>query len=631
MALVAIRLSADMLSRYGRIACLSAMLGLGMATALPSAAEPLLSAGPRLGFAVSLMHEAEYPRAIEELNRIAEVPLDASEKACAQVLTAECLARIGKPESAIDMFLAAEQHSDPELRAITIVRAADCCLTAGDHRRAREILHDRLDAWATSDLADVGNVLIGLSYFREHNFLEAQRHFMSITLKAESSSIRSLCQELADVSGKCLNAPTHSKDVATGLSALVPGAGQYYAGNKADGLVALSTIALYSILSKQADKTGNESASSIFGVLAVGLYIGNVYGGRRAAIVSNEATLEQLTTPADALADGFLKNCPPASLPWHVKSSSQQDKTATETSSWANILHLFEKRRFRECGTELRRHLYDFPRSEKRTLVGLLIALCTCGEGDFEHSVKQWKEMVPEIHDPYLTDCAQIGLALANFYEEDYESTLTMVGNIRNTSGSQDVKDIATFLESWSQIGTGQYDDASTGLDQIAASMQHPVVHHNAEALQTAIRSTGEPHMKNVETAKTLSRILPGAGQIYSGDIGDGLSAFVVNAAIINQVKEWWESDFHLGAAFLVWQGVLRFYKGNIYNAEVAATATNDRLRERFLSRLEQSQQIDLILLVKDLLLGATPERSMLPDFRYQSEDKIGGEAHTPM
>lgn len=87
--------------------------------------------------------------------------------------------------------------------------------------------------------------------------------------------------------------PMKSPLLAGVLSTIVPGLGKVYTGHSTDGLLSLLSIATFAYASYDGFVTSGSSSVRgwIFGTLAGGLYLGNIYGSAlSASIVRDEAT-----------------------------------------------------------------------------------------------------------------------------------------------------------------------------------------------------------------------------------------------------------------------------------------------------------------------------------------------------
>lgn len=103
---------------------------------------------------------------------------------------------------------------------------------------------------------------------------------------------------------------------------------------------------------------------------------------------------------------------------------------------------------------------------------------------------------------------------------------------------------------------------------------------HRAEQARKALAFLGShqelPH-KSPVTAGVLSALLPGAGHIYAGHYGDGLTSFFLNGLFIAGTVVAIRQENYAVAGVVGAIG-LPFYIGNIYGAANAATKWNVRV-----------------------------------------------------
>lgn len=89
------------------------------------------------------------------------------------------------------------------------------------------------------------------------------------------------------------------------------------------------------------------------------------------------------------------------------------------------------------------------------------------------------------------------------------------------------------------------------------------------------------PTKKSLTTAALLSTIIPGAGKIYTGEIGDGVTALITTALSAYLAY----TNFKAGHQFRGWlfTGLTAFfYGGNIYGSAASAQIYNARIRFNF-------------------------------------------------
>lgn len=101
-----------------------------------------------------------------------------------------------------------------------------------------------------------------------------------------------------------------------------------------------------------------------------------------------------------------------------------------------------------------------------------------------------------------------------------------------------------------------------------------------ARTVDSLLSRAEKLNYKSPTTARWLSTFIPGAGQIYAGNAGDGINAMVLNGSIIyfivyKLLKE------EYGNAYIIYFFLFRrYYFGNIYHARKEAIGYNRNLNE---------------------------------------------------
>jgi tetratricopeptide (TPR) repeat protein len=101
-----------------------------------------------------------------------------------------------------------------------------------------------------------------------------------------------------------------------------------------------------------------------------------------------------------------------------------------------------------------------------------------------------------------------------------------------------------------------------------------------ARSVDSLLSSAEKLNYKSPTTAKWLSTFIPGAGQIYAGNAGDGINAMALNGSIIyfivyKLLKE------EYGNAYIIYFFLFRrYYFGNIYHAGKETMEYNRNLNE---------------------------------------------------
>lgn len=145
----------------------------------------------------------------------------------------------------------------------------------------------------------------------------------------------------------------------------------------------------------------------------------------------------------------------------------------------------------------------------------------------------------------------------------------------------------------WGQVYRFKWPEAEASLQR--AALIDPNDPRISGMLERVTRSS-ELRRKSPALAGALSAVLPGAGQAYVGNWGDGAVALLVNGLFIWGAVAAYEEDMP-EVAGLIGFIELGWYGGNIFGAVNAARRFNRGERQGFVDSLEQ----DFRLLPSDL------------------------------
>jgi len=89
------------------------------------------------------------------------------------------------------------------------------------------------------------------------------------------------------------------------------------------------------------------------------------------------------------------------------------------------------------------------------------------------------------------------------------------------------------------------------------------------------------PQHKSPTTAAILSTFIPGAGKIYTGEIGDGITSLIATALTTYLAISNFKAD-HQFRGWLFTGVAAFFYVGNIYGSAASAQIYNARIQFSF-------------------------------------------------
>jgi len=286
----------------------SLILTLALAALFPGSLESsednLLSPENAYRFAQHLFSEQEYLRAAVEFQRYVystEIPPAKLDSALFQ--TGVCYRLGGDFEKAITYFgkISVESPQSP-LVGECYYQVSLCHLMAGQDSAAVSTATRRLSLEEGPETRLELQKVISLSHLRSRRWGSAlalsdslSNIFPEDTLLA---SARLLAQE-----GQ--NLPSKSSLVAGISSAVIPGAGRFYAGRPTDGVFSFLAVGLTSWQAYEAfDEYGSASVKGwVYGSIASVFYLGNIYGSAVAARIFNEEQNVRLSDKVEALID----------------------------------------------------------------------------------------------------------------------------------------------------------------------------------------------------------------------------------------------------------------------------------------------------------------------------------------
>ena len=141
------------------------------------------------------------------------------------------------------------------------------------------------------------NILIATSYMEQYKWSEAKRLYARTALPQH--------EKIMEVVQAAEHAKKKSAVAAAAMSAVIPGLGKLYTGNKKDALISFIFVGINSFQSyRYFHKKGVNSVGAwVFGSLATGFYLGNIYGSYKAALHKNkkinDAYKKQITELTD--------------------------------------------------------------------------------------------------------------------------------------------------------------------------------------------------------------------------------------------------------------------------------------------------------------------------------------------
>ncbi|KAF0151330.1 MAG: hypothetical protein FD143_1998 [Ignavibacteria bacterium] len=237
---------------------------------------------------------------------------------------------------------------------------------------------------------------------------------------------------------------------------------------------------------------------------------------------------------------------------------------------------IFESSKYFDAITEYKRVLFFSSDKKYYSKLYYQIALCYKAGAHLDEAIKYFVLSEKHASNDSLAFNAKIEIIRCNILRKSTARALQLCNELEDDIRFASKKDEIYYWRGWAFMFADDWENAAKCFSQ--SKDYNELIMLCGQVVKDKV---------SVTFAKVISYILPGAGQIYSGKIFSGLMSLVwslaagyltVNAFMANRAFD------GLLIAELVW---LRFYRGNLENAEDFAVEKNMLAANKTLKYLE--------------------------------------------
>ena len=237
---------------------------------------------------------------------------------------------------------------------------------------------------------------------------------------------------------------------------------------------------------------------------------------------------------------------------------------------------LYNKEDYFDAITELKRLLFFDKENEYRYSANELIGQSYKMGGKFSDAIQYFTLASIYSNNNEQLYNSKIEIVRINILRRTIDRALTLLDSLESDKRYINKKDNINYWRGWVYIFNDQWDKAAQEFNKINSEQKLKKLCENVEA-----------EKYSVIKAKILSFILPGTGQFYSGNYISGILSFGWNLLwgyiTINSIIE--ERAFDgIVVGDLLW---LRFYRGNVQNAEKFAKEKNREISNKAMDFLQ--------------------------------------------
>lgn len=237
---------------------------------------------------------------------------------------------------------------------------------------------------------------------------------------------------------------------------------------------------------------------------------------------------------------------------------------------------LASTKQFASAVTEFKRFIFFNPRDNEvhRALTGL--GNCYREEGEYDQALSYFQNSLAYAREDSAYDAASLEIALTYLQAGALDSGLLEVERILISNSTSSLIKRTLFVKFLALVKKHNWDDALSAFHQY---IQHDpsILSDSARfVIQTALIDARSSSAFSSEKAQWLSTFLPGLGQLYAGDLKNGLNALALNAMLGCFVVSLLQSHAYFDGFTLFTGAFLRYYLGSRFRAGLIANERNE-------------------------------------------------------
>lgn len=237
----------------------------------------------------------------------------------------------------------------------------------------------------------------------------------------------------------------------------------------------------------------------------------------------------------------------------------------------------FDSDFYEEAITEYERYIHFNTAGEEVSYAYYKIGLAYRSKRNLKKSLEALEASAQVATRDSIREERKIDIAVTCIAEGRYDKAKFILLKLLSFSNFSEIKRKSSLFLCIAHLYTYQWESAK---DAIQIYFEEEGNSRFAEELDSLLSAAENMNYKSPTAARWLSTFIPGTGQMYSGNVGDGINALLLNGAniyfiIYKLLKE------EYGNAYIIYFFLFRrYYFGNIYHAKKEAIEHNRKLNE---------------------------------------------------
>ncbi len=268
---------------------------------------------------------------------------------------------------------------------------------------------------------------------------------------------------------------------------------------------------------------------------------------------------------------------------WAQQPPQLPKTTAEQQLGFAR--HLFEQKDYYRAITEYQRFIFLYPQHPQTPPARFQIGACYFAGEEWKKAIKTWQADLGDSLPEELRQQTLYQIAAGYYKLEEYTTCRKYLEKLNQEHPQSALRRESRKLLAASYLEQGLWDNAA----EVVRQMQTPL----AKDLSARILEGKDLPQKSPSLAGTLSAIVPGAGQLYTGRTQDAIMSFMLNGLFIwGSIEAFSHDKTATGIILLFFE--TGWYFGNIYSATNSAYKYNEKSRQNFRNETRERLQFKL-------------------------------------
>ncbi len=245
--------------------------------------------------------------------------------------------------------------------------------------------------------------------------------------------------------------------------------------------------------------------------------------------------------------------------------------------------HLGQQDQFDKALVEYDRFIFFHPQRPEVPLAQIQIGACHARLNQWDDAEHAWEKVKQAYPNTAWSDLATLLQAEADYRHQLYPRSTARIARFRAEHPDSPFFDLSAILLARNEL---PFDNTPFANDILRTVSTNSVLAPVATGFRESLDDFSGRPVKSPLLAGSLSALLPGAGQLYTGHPGDAATAFLLNGLFIGAAVWAYQEDEPVTGSLLIGFDAI-WYFGNIYNAANHAHQFNQQGRDDFANRLQ--------------------------------------------